>query len=334
MLSGQDSCTWTTGARVVSFRHEIIRRALYEQLPSSRRLSLHEALGDALAELDPSYWAGTIAIHYEACAAVDPARAVDSLTAAAALDADAYDLTSASERLARARELGVRHCVMDRRRHIELLTEEGDLRRRAGDRDPPAVASRCDRDGPDRRGSVAARRCRAGLLSDGTDVGRRVFDVVGAALLDEALETLPRSADDALRARLLAAASMIHSVAPDKARSRELYAESEELARRIGDPAVLGEVLANAYWTVDTLDLMDERDRIADDLVALGGGGDPQAAFEGHRIKFSVHLMRAEAAAADRSQAVMEELLRRVPEPFNRCVVLYQRGTLECCGRR
>lgn len=317
------------GSRVVSFRHEIIRRALYEQLPSSRRLSLHEALGDALAELDPSYWAGTIAIHYEACAAVDPARAVDSLTAAAALDADAYDLTSASERLARARELGVRHCVMDRRRHIELLTEEGDLRRRAGDRthqqlllDAIAMA-RTDGD-PSLLGGAVLAYCRTGPTS-----AAGVFDVVGAALLDEALETLPRSADDALRARLLAAASMIHSVAPDKARSRELYAESEELARRIGDPAVLGEVLANAYWTVDTLDLMDERDRIADDLVALGGGGDPQAAFEGHRIKFSVHLMRAEAAAADRSQAVMEELLRRVPEPFNRCVVLYQRGTLE-----
>ncbi len=320
--------TLDADAHVVSFRHDIIRQSISEQLQPLRRLGLHDEIGRALEALDPVRSAGAIAGHFVAASDVDPARAVRALRHAAALERDAHDLTQAADHLAVARRLGVERRVIDRRQECELLIEEGDVRRRSGDRrhqDLLATASgmaRGDGDG-ELMGEAALAYCRTGPTSTAG-----ALDEDAVAIADEGLDAIGPD-DSRTRAQLLAAASMLHTASPDKTRCRELFDAAEVIARRLGDDDVLGEVLANAYWTVDTLEMLDRRSEIGEELVGFGGEHGQLSVFEGLRIRFSVQLLRGQAAGAAATQSLMESMVVTTPEPFNRCVVLYQLGTLQ-----
>lgn len=304
----------TGSANRYDFAHKLIRSSIYQDIPTSRRRWLHRDVGLALEQRDGDHERlNDLAFHFgEAAAVGEGDRAVQYARQAGDMAAAMQAFEVAAGHYARARtalELSSR----DRMLACDLLLAEAEALSRSG-RDDFRSAAFAAADAARGMGD-AARLASAALLfvhfgpADPTVHRREV------ALIEEALGLLDE-ADSPARARLLAglgAALTVSGAQPTVAPSHQAVA----MARRLGDPMVLAQVLTSHHAAIAGLDVDDESLMAAREVVALGEQlRDPETTFVGHICRYA-SLVRASAideadATLDIADALAQELRRPI----------------------
>ena len=136
--------------------------------------------------------------------------------------------------------------------------------------------------------------------------------VVAAA--ERTLAALPPSAPDSVRARLLATIAV-----ESRGTDRQAAARSaEQLARRLGDPALLAFALNGVFMqTFQRAGLAPERDRIGAELVTVSAAHG-LASFEilGHLVRLQARAALGDFARADQHAAAADRLAGRHGRPL------------------
>ena len=242
-----------TGPDEYRFAHALVRSTLYEELSVTRRRRLHRRVADVLEKLHPD---DVVALAYH-CVEAGPAgpdltRAVGYVLAAAERAQATRALAEAEGQFRLALELLADADPSDSQLEIAARCGVGECQRDQGD--PEYRATLLD----------AARRARAegevGLLVRAALANSRgMTSIVGA--VDEDRVELTEAALDAIgpepsadRARLLAHLAGEVTFAGDHERRLALADESEALARRLGDRALLAWVLVRTAFAAVTND--------------------------------------------------------------------------------
>lgn len=308
----------------LAFSHALTHRAVLDAVPEGRRIELHEEAGLALqagAAPEPL----EVARHLVAAAPLDLDRAVAAARAAgrAASDSYAHDLAADQHRAALAllTDAGRRATAEG----CDALTALGDAERLAGDercrRHLQEAADIAESLGDGDRLAAAAWS----LIQLGPTTRSGSTDEDAAAVAARALD-LVRS--PALRSRVAAAASLLHSMTDDPVRCRSLYQLASDEAHELGEDRVLADVLPYAYLALGAPEDLEARAAAADELEAVSGRlDDPITRFEALHLQFSVRLLRAEEGL-DEVLAEMAELAVRIDDPSRRWEQGYTRAAL------
>jgi class 3 adenylate cyclase len=313
------------------FAHALVRHTLYDGLSAGRRVSLHRRVAQAIeavygAALDDHlpalahHWARASAPAAETSRAVHYAtRAGDRALAQLAHDEAAAYYRSALELLDAA---GGR--AGDPKR-LRLLIALGEAQRRAGDadhRETLLTAARLARE----QGNTAAL-AKAALAN----TRAILYSVVGAvdhervAVLEQALAATADATDSPIRARLLATLGM-ELTWSGRRRRLELSGEALKLARRLGDPATLAQVLLARFYACAAPDTQAERLANTAELLALAEElGDDAARSRALALRFRVAMESADVAEADRCLEANQRLAADLGQPTLRWFVELQR---------
>jgi hypothetical protein len=307
------------------FSHALVRDALYEAIPSRRRRELHRQAAEALerrhaADLGRHF--AQLAHHFYEAAEDERARRYATQAAELAASRLAYEEAARLYRL--ALKLGERGDGDDDAEICDLVLGLGDAQARSGD-DAGAKDTFLRAAEVARRGGLAERLGRAALGYGGRWVwtkGRG--DPHLLPLLEEAVTALP-SEDSALRARLLARlAGGPLSLEGDAsmARRRALSAEAVEIARRLGEAAVLAWALDGrkvAIWAPDTL---EEQWEIMDELRELAERvGDPEQIVDARICRLIKLIERSELDRFEVEYAAARRVADELGQPGQRWLV-------------
>lgn len=332
----------TTAARLVHpvsgppprhrFAHALVRAALYDELSVPRRAVLHRRVGEAIEVVHAHRIDDHLPAlaHHFALADVGgdtrravryAARAGDRALAMLAHDEtvtyyqQALDLLDASDsprdesqRCDLLIGLGEGQRLAGSAAHRETLLRAARLARRLGD--------------PDRLSRAAVANHR-GFFSLANEV-----DAERVEILESAVEALDPS-DSPLRARLLVTLASELVFSRDHTRRHGLAAEGLEMARRVGDPITLGDVLARGYVpTFTSLDVAALRRHTADLERVAKQLGDPALDFWASTWGFLTAVLvgdlQAAAGLIGTSTAVAED----VGQPFMRWIATFGRSHL------
>lgn len=125
------------------------------------------------------------------------------------------------------------------------------------------------------------------------------------------------SGDSALRVRLLgriAATSIAGRAA--RARGRPAAEEAVAMARRLGDPALLVQALADLHLAPTTPEEWTAREEAAEEIVALGErSARPDVALLGYEWQFGERMARADLPGAEESLGRLELYAQLAPSP-------------------
>ncbi|MCA1842467.1 MAG: hypothetical protein LC792_04620, partial [Actinobacteria bacterium] len=277
------------------FAHALVRGTLYEELSAARRVALHRKAAEAIESVHATKLQDhlpALAYHYAECAlpAAEPAKAVDYARRAgdAALSQLAHDEAVHYYRQA-AELLRLTETPVDEHEQIELLIALGEAERRAGlaaHRETLLEAARRARERNDANAlaRAALANCRGSVFSN---AGRLDGDRVEA--LQAALGLLGE-ADSPIRARLLAHLALELNFSRDRAELARLCGDAIAMARRLGDPATLADVLLNTFYPSYSPSAVQQRLDQTEELLSLAEGlGD-------HRIAVLAYFQRARPA--------------------------------------
>ena len=272
-----------------SFSHALIRETLYEELSTTRRVRLHRQVGEALEALygaHPEAHLAELAYHFfEAAQGGDVDRAITYAVRAG----DRAAATMAHEEAARHYEIALQ--AMDLREGSDearcaLLLTFAETLWRAGEYDRAKEISL--------RAATLARKLGASeqLARAALGFGGRLVafaavirDETLVGLLEEALGTLG-AGDSALRALVLGRLAEEITFSDSYERREAFCGQAVEMARRLGDPAVVAAVLRNTHWALWTADNVAERLALASEIVWLAEqAGDRATLLEGHAFR-------------------------------------------------
>ena len=252
------------------FGHRMVRAAIYEEVPSARRLLLHRRIALAMeADSRGPERPAELARHWVAAGRFgDPAAATRYLRAAgdAADRRTGYEAAVGHYRSALA--LMDQHPrQVDPVDRCEVLLAIAATENRSGDVNAGKEACRSAADLAGRlgRSDLLARAALeyGGLLPTGADLD----DPVSAQLLRRALDALePETTEAALVAARLA--DLEYWLLP-RAERRALCDGALATARRLGDRRVLTEVVLHRFWALNCPDELDERLALAEELDRL-----------------------------------------------------------------
>jgi DNA-binding SARP family transcriptional activator/Flp pilus assembly protein TadD len=300
------------------FAHVLMRDALYEQLPATRRMRLHREIAAVLEgryarSLDRH--ASELAHHYLLGGNSVAEQAIAYATRAGDHAASQHAHEEAVRHYASALTVHETTGTDDPRRTCELLLALGDEQSRAGD----TVAAK----EPFQRAAEIADRerwpdllSRAALGYGGRFAwGRASVDPGLVPLLERALAAVGDH-DSPERVRLLgrlAAARRDESFREPRVRLAE---EALAMARRIGDPETIAYAL-EAHWpAVEGPATLDGRLERANQLIALGHQtNDLERVFVGHDYRHNTFVTLADRAGVDVDIAAMRELAQRLRQP-------------------
>jgi len=252
------------------FVHALVSEALLGQLSGSRRARLHLRAAMALEAVDTTapVAPALIARHYaEAGPAGDVHKAVHYLRLAGdqAMTQLAYeDAVGHVERALSLLESAADRSNLDRCR---LLLALGDALGKAGDplREQEAFldAARTARDNGHADELVSAAQGLARALSWGGPAQGQAF-----AFIEEALSVLGKT-DSAAHAQLLGRKARCMFLSGAAHQRAVISTSAVQMARRNGDPTVLGPVLNDWHWAAMGPDHIEARLAVADELVVL-----------------------------------------------------------------
>jgi len=319
------------GSLRMRFHHALVRETLYDELPLSRRVAMHQRVADVLESLggdDLDGRAAALAHHYfhAAVASESAARkAVASARTAArrALEVCAYEEGAAL--LLRVLQLLELRTPEDESLRCELLLELGDAEARAGRR-------QLAREAFERAAELARRAARPDLLvrsavgfGQRSEFGAPPDERLGA-LLEEALDATPEG-DAAMRARLLSrlAGTLPHT--SDPSRVAELASEALRLAEASGDREALAQAHIAHAWALG-FDQVDEQDKAGGVLVELGvrrvREGSRLSGLElelcGREVRYLSRLAKFDSRGADRELAEIDRIVGVLHEPAQRWI--------------
>jgi DNA-binding SARP family transcriptional activator len=304
------------------FKHVLFRDALYEQLKPSRRLNLHRAVGQALAELhtdDPEPFLAEIAHHcFLGAAGGDSDAAVQF----GQLAAEQAQRVLAHEEAARLYEQTLRILELsgnvEPQQRCDLLLALGNAQMRSGNVTSAQNTFARTADVAERAG-LSSLLARASLGYGGPFLlDRMVHDTRFVPLLERALSQLPLGTDDKLRVRLLARlGGALRRDMPERAAACSEQAVS--LARTLGDPATIAYALDASFGSLWHTPLeIDRWLQTANEIIELAeAAGDAERALEGrhHRIGTLMHLGRIHEAEQDmRVLTTLAQTLRQPAE--------------------
>jgi hypothetical protein len=298
-----------------AFAHALVRQTLYGDLRPSRRVALHRTVAEALeaqSRHDPEPHLADLAHHYYHAAAAGVAdRAVLYTTRAAeqAVRQLAYEEAAMQyERALHALQLGptapgdTRQAAMAR---AELLLALGDAQRSSGTQAlwrptyrRAAAAARAAL-GTSRAGEAARLLARAALaVGRSSETGTVDEELLG--LVQDALAALGDS-DPVSRARLLARYAIALYFSPGAVGGEALSREALALAQETGDAPTVVRCLVALHCALWRPDHLDERERVATQLVQLAEQArEHEMAIEGRLWLLVDQLERGDGQAVAR----------------------------------
>ncbi len=152
------------------------------------------------------------------------------------------------------------------------------------------------------------------------------MDADRAATLEAALEALGDS-DPGLRARLLVTLAAEVEFSADRERRHRLATEALAVARRLGDPAVLGYVLATGYVSsLGFLDVPQLEENVAQLEVVSEELGDPALRCWAAVWRSVTAVLIGDLSAAHRHVDAAARLAEEIRLPFLRFGAAYAAG--------
>jgi len=269
-----------TGA-AYSFRLDLVRQALYQELPPRQRIRLHRrVLDNLLAGVDPD--PAAVTRHLSIAAGPDDLdRTVEFATAAAHRATEQMAFENAARHYDQALHVLERHPEPDGPR-IELLIAAGEAHNRAGGlgtgrRLLHAAAEEARR--RDRSDLLA----RAGLALGGVLPSAPPTDADAVELLRDIADRFPGDTPERARA-LVRQAEWLHRAATYDER-RALVDEAVGIAQRLGDPSVLGWVLNSSVLAMLGPDDAEAMPAAAEQIILLSHDtNDDELAFSGWKL--------------------------------------------------
>ena len=320
-----------TSARVVAevpgvrcrlrFSHVLVRDTLYDRLGAARRTRLHRRAGETLEVLyarEPGPHLAELAYHFlEASAAGTPGKAVKYARGAAERAASALAYEEAVRLYQMALQAHGREEPPDAMLGCELLLALGDAQTRAGDTPAAKQAFLLAAELARRTRQTGGVMARAALGYG----GRFLFNVSRddprlRPLLEEALTDLG-DGDSELRAMLLArlAAGPLRDE-PSRERRASLSVQAVDIARRLGDPVLLGYVLDARHMAIWAPDTIGERLAIAAEMVQLSRStGDFERLFQGHWYRTLTLLELGDLAAVQAEAGIAGRIADELRQP-------------------
>ncbi len=322
-----------TGAERFRFAHALVRTSVLSGQILARQSWAHRRVAEAIEAVHAEDLADhltELARHYAAASSAgDGTKAVDYAHRAGDLAMARLAHDEAAECYSLATDLLTTTAdPVDERERCRLLLKRGGAERLVGS--PAFRATLLEAAGVARRWRDPELLAQAALAN-----ARRPFSVVAehdperAAVLTDAIELAreaDRGRDSAVRARLMAELAA-ELGAGDRGRSREaLSDEATSMARRLGDPATLAEVLvlrSDVIWHPARL---DERLVLAEEQLALAVAlGDPALEARAAINGIDVAVQAVELGLADERLAVA----RRVAAELGQSSLRWQVATIE-----
>ncbi|HVE67346.1 MAG TPA: BTAD domain-containing putative transcriptional regulator [Solirubrobacteraceae bacterium] len=315
-----DGAPGTSGR--LRFSHILVRDTLYEELPASRRLSLHRAIGEALEALyagNPEPHLAELARHYLAGGPSVAQKAAHYAQGAGDQAAGQHGYEEAARHYSSALRL-VETTGSDDDRTRELLLSLGEVLSRAG-RDEEAKTTL-------RRAATLAERAgrsdqlaRAALQYGGRFAWARAStDAALVPMLERALQALGDE-DRAARARLLARLAAALRDEPLRDRRVLLAEEALEIAEGLGDPLALAAAIEGHWVAVEGPEQTGESIAVGGRLIALAEQtGDKERVFAGHDHRLHGFWMVADRAGVDvelDALAALADELRQTPQRWH-----------------
>jgi DNA-binding NarL/FixJ family response regulator len=319
----------TAGQPVALYRftHALVRDALYEALPASRRARLHLQVGRALERMPESSGdarLSELAHHFVQAASISPPEQVVghvSRAADRAMQALAYEEAARLYGLAsRLLELSAE---ADPETRCELLLRLGSaqisMTDDAASRDSFVAAAALARQlAPTLGAERAAHLLAQAALGYGgmARLEHRGLDARGVGLLEEALATVGES-DSAVRAQLLARLRTATGWQEASEASRLATLETLALARRVGDRQALAEALLTRYHSLSVAEGLDEVPALHAEMEVLAREiGDPVMRMNCQRWLVKYRLEIGDLTAFDAALAEYARLMAEVRYPY------------------
>lgn len=293
------------------FTHASTREAVYRSLSPSRRVRLHERIGETMEAGGEVVPPAVLAHHFVAAAPVGGSeKALRHAVRAAEEAALHLAFEEAADHYSHALSmLGVSGAPPLR---VDLLLDLGEAYRRADDPGRArqsflqgAFCARASGDGPRlARATLALGRLRGTWGPDDELIG----------LLDLALVS---TRDDAgLQARLLARLAEARATRDDAAACKARCDRAWELAWESRDPAIMSAVLAARALALSTPDDLDDRIEATGELLAIAGNAwQADLAAQAHGWRFVDLVEKGRIADAERDRAAHAKLARQSGDP-------------------
>jgi hypothetical protein len=300
------------------FSHMMVRDALYEALPASRRMRLHRRIADTLEALyasDPEPHLSEIASHFLLAGGGAAAKATEYAIRAAEQASRQQAHEEAAVHYAKALEVLTTTGAADGGRISELLLARGEALRRSGDEREAkrAVGEAADRAEQAGRADVLAHAAVA--FGGRFSWTRASADPAFAPLLARALSAVGEEPSP-MRVLLLARLTAAHRDEPRRARIQGYAEEALRLARELGDPPTLA-IAFEAWFTV-----AEAPDRVRDaldacpEIVALSDRvGDAEHAYTVHDFVFNLRWKVADRAGIDTEFERLRHLAAELRQP-------------------
>jgi len=310
-----------------SFVHALVERALYDSLTPARRARAHRGVADAIEAAcgaDPDPRVGELAYHY---AQAGPGSAVKAIAYARAAGDRARARLAPDEAL---RWYGQALGLLDQQRADDpelrcvLLVGMGDAQRQTGDAafgETLIEAGRiAQRIGDSASLTAAALANNRGIQSASGHVDADRVAMIEAAILAGGDEDGPS------HARLLSLLALERGFDGDYPKRRALADQALAMARRLGDPDTLLDVLNRRH---DALRVPESlADRLADTAEAEALAArqrDPIRRFWSAINRMSTAIESGDVVTATRCQREATELAAAIGQPTLRWVVAFAR---------
>jgi DNA-binding CsgD family transcriptional regulator len=317
---------------VYRFAHELVRRALYDQLPAVRRAQLHLQVGETLERAHPEHPARLLpelAHHFSAAASAGGTdRAVEYNLGAAEAAMASFAFQDAAARLVTALEFG----VSDERRRALTQLDLGWAHHRAGQTLEALAAFQ----------SVAAYArahddteilARAAIGFEEACWRPAIAHDEAAALLDEATRALGHQ-DSPLKARALAWQSRALAYSRAWERSAKARAEAVAMARRLGDRRALAAALLQAYTGRGTLALKEVLAMLTEARELGEELGDPELVAAAHDWAIVAHVDLCDLDGARRETQELRRAAEHTRQPFPMYAAELHGSVLALCDGR
>lgn len=312
---------------VYRFAHALVRSALYDELPTSRRLRLHRDIGVALEQVsDGTTHLTELARHFTEAAAlgeVDKAVMYCRRAGDAAIADLAYEEGAAHfERALEALELQE---PIDESLRGHLLMAAGDALYQIADPRGETLLLAAEKSGRSRDDMQLLANVSNAL---GTSIFVRAIadvDAHNVALAEHVLahaDQLPPG----LHARVLATYALELFWADAQHRRVELCDQALAIARELGDPRVLAHVLHSSSYAIDVsqIDRLDRAMAEATEIIKVAAGFDDALVCGALCNRAVAYVCNGDTAAGERDlsdAALLAERLR-IPQQIARTKVL------------
>jgi len=313
------------------FTHELVRRALYDELSRVKRAELHLRVGEALAAGDAESGRALADLAYHFAAGVPfggRERAVEYNLRAASSAAAALAFDEAAQRLRTAIEVG----VGDPAARAEVFLELGLASHRAG-KAPEALEAFVSAAELARELGSAELLARAAVGYEDACWRPGLGIRESIELLEEGLAAL-RGDNDELQVALLAGLARALDFEGERERGVIVRGNAVALARRLGDRSGLAKVLLRSYWSRGTSPLeeivamLNEGEELAEEL------GDAELRTEALAWRVPTFVALCDFKSARVEVAALHEMAERTAQPFMQHVAAHYSSAIALCDGR